>query len=103
MNVAEYTRELLVYFMGDVCKTKQFIIRECKEGRITPEMETDCLIYLRRKGYQMGNAILLNVLFGEWARECAERTMHIDDMKAINRVMELLTQELPMEDKFNEE
>ncbi len=43
----------------------------------------------------MNNPILLNALFAEYQAECAERTMLIDDMKAINRVAELLKYELP--------
>lgn len=43
----------------------------------------------------MQNAVLLNTLFAEYVAECSERTMHKDDMKAIDRVAELLKHELP--------
>ena len=43
----------------------------------------------------MKNAILLNTLFTEYAKEAFNRTMHIDDIKAIERVQKLLEQELP--------
>ena len=47
----------------------------------------------------MQNAILLNALFAEYQAECAEKTMPIDDMKAIDRVAELLKYELPQAEK----
>ena len=43
----------------------------------------------------MKNAILLNTLFAEYTKEAFNRTMHIDDIKAIERVQKLLEQELP--------
>lgn len=47
----------------------------------------------------MENAILLNALFAEYVREIGDKTMHIDDIKAIERVQELLARELPEEGK----
>lgn len=43
----------------------------------------------------MKNAVLLNTLFAEYVEEVSEKTMHIDDIKAIERVQKLLTYELP--------
>lgn len=43
----------------------------------------------------MENPILLNVLFAEWKAEMDEKTLHIDDIKAIERVAKLLSYELP--------
>ena len=43
----------------------------------------------------MKNAVLLNTLFAEYVEEVSERTMHIDDIKAIERVQKLLAYELP--------
>lgn len=44
----------------------------------------------------MKNGILLNALYSEWYAEQCEKTMHIDDIKAIERVKELLVRELPI-------
>lgn len=47
----------------------------------------------------MNNPMLLNALFAEYKAECAERTMNINDIKAIERVAELLKYELPSAEK----
>lgn len=54
--------------------------------------------YNRKQGNEvinMENACLLNVLFAEYYNECCNRTMRIEDIKAIERVKELLSCELP--------
>ena len=47
----------------------------------------------------MDNIMLLNILYGEWAKGKYDLTLHIDDIKAIDRVAELLKQDLPKEEK----
>ena len=46
----------------------------------------------------MQNGILLNALFVEFYAECAEKTMHIDDIQALDRVKVLIERELPKAD-----
>ncbi len=41
------------------------------------------------------NGVLLNVLYAEWCNEQFGKTMHIDDIKAIARVQELIAREMP--------
>lgn len=43
----------------------------------------------------MSNGITLNALYAEWMHEQYEKTMHVDNIKAIERVRELIIQELP--------
>lgn len=46
----------------------------------------------------MQNGILLNALFAEFYAECAEKTMHIDDLQALDKVKVLIERELPKAD-----
>ena len=50
----------------------------------------------------MKNPILLYTLLAEFYEDCCEKTMHIDDMKAIKRTMELVTREMPYVDLMTE-
>ena len=43
----------------------------------------------------MNNIILLNTLFAEYVAEMNNRCMKIDDIKALERVQQLLSYELP--------
>ena len=50
----------------------------------------------------MENGMLLNVLYGEWQREMGEQTLHVDDIRAIERVGELLAREMPRKEDKND-